>query len=462
MEPLGDARAGTAIPPHPDDHVVTFYEDDGFLVDSVVAFLGRRPAIVIATREHLASIEASLTRQVDATPGASRDAPFVALDARETLERLMVNGRVDAASFREVVGRILDDVDGGDVHIFGEMVSILWEDGDVAQAIELEDLWNELADSRPFTLLCGYSMGSFDRGEDTGSFRTVCDKHSSVIPSESYSRLAGSDERLRHVAMLQQTANAGENERLALRRERSELVDALEELRGSDRLRSEFVAMVVHDIRSPASIASGYLGLLKDNWAELDEDDVEQFLTTATENLDRIQRLVGDVLTMSRIDSGEFTLDLRPMDLGPIVASTVRQVRASTGRDIRFERPTTLRAALVDEDRQVQILTNLLTNAVKFSPDDSPIRVTIDSDDDGLVVSVRDEGVGISQEDQHELFRPFSRVGGSGSSGAGGTGLGLYIARALVERQGGTIRVDSVPGAGSTFAYTVRPATTAR
>lgn len=422
MEASGDARGSIVVHTHPGDHVVTFYEDDEFLVDSVVAFLAQHPAIIVATREHLAAIGAALTQSVDGASAPSRDAPVVALDAHETLERLMVDGHVDAAAFREIVGGILDDVDASDVYVFGEMVSILWEDGDVAQAIELEDLWNELAESRPFTLLCGYAMGSFDEEADTGSLRTVCDKHSSVIPSESYSRLSDSEERLR----------------------------------------SEFVAMVVHDIRSPASIASGYLELLRDNWAELGEDEIEQFLTTAAENLDRIQRLVGDVLTMSRIDSGEFTVDLRPVDLGSIVASTVRQVRASTGRHIHFEQPTTLRAALVDEDRQIQILTNLLTNAVKFSPDGSTIRVTIDGDDDGLVVRVRDEGVGISQEDQGELFRPFSRLGGPGSSGVAGTGLGLYITKALVERQGGTIRVDSVPGAGSTFAYTVRPATTAR
>lgn len=462
MEATGEARRGLTTSPHPDGHVVAFYEHDGFLVDSVVAFLGEHPAVVIATPEHLAAIGASLDPPVGGTSDGSRDAPFVALDARDTLERLLVDGRVDAASFREVVGGILDDLDGGHPYIFGEMVAVLWDEGDIDQAIALEDLWNGFADSRPFTLLCGYPMSSFDREEHTGSFRAVCHKHSSVVPSESYSRLSGSEERLRHIAMLQQTTNAGENERLALRRKRSELEDALEELRESDRLRSEFVAMVVHDVRSPASIASGYLDLLKENWTELDEDEIERFLTTATENLARIQRLVGDVLTMSRIDSGEFTVHLRPVDLGAIVASTVSQVRASTGRDIRFERPTTLRAALADEDRQVQVLTNLLSNAVKFSPDGSTIRVTIDSDADALSVSVRDEGVGISPEDQDELFRPFSRLGGPGSSGVAGTGLGLYIAKALVEGQGGTIRVDSAPGAGSTFTYTVRPASTAR
>lgn len=419
MEATGEARGGLATSPHPVGHVVTFYEDEGFLVDSVVAFLGQHPAVVIATPQHLAAISAALTAAGDGTSGGSRDAPFVALDANETLERLMVDGRVDAASFREVVGGILDGLDGDDPHIFGEMVAVLWEDGHIDQAIELEDLWNGFADPRPFTLLCGYPIGSFDREEHTGSFRAVCERHSSVVPSESYSRLSASEERLR----------------------------------------SEFVAMVVHDVRSPASIASGYLELLKENWSELDDDEIELFLTTATENLDRIQRLVGDVLTMSRIDSGEFTVDLRPADLGTIVASTVSQVRASTARDIRFEQPTTLQAALVDEDRQIQVLTNLLSNAVKFSPDGSTIRVTIDSDAETLSVSVRDEGVGISPEDQVKLFRPFSR---SGSSGVAGTGLGLYIAKALVERQGGTIRVDSAPGVGSTFTYTVRPASTAR
>lgn len=424
MASIGHERSDVATLRDPHEHLVTFYERDSFLVESVVDLLrpaldAGDPAIAIATGDHLTAIEETLGARTDAPSGT-----FMGLDAAATLERLMVDGQPDAASFREVIGGLLDEVSrvGGTAHLFGEMVAILWERGDIAGAVALEDLWNDLAGSRPFVLLCAYPMSSFEQEQHTDAFRTVCDKHSSVIPSESFSRLSGT----------------------------------------GDRQRSEFFAMVIHDIRTPATIASGYLNLLEENWAEMEADEARDFVGIATENLERIQRLVDDVLTMSRIDSGEFSVEPRPIDLGGVVERTVQHMRGPDRPDIRFERPRELRAALADEDRQIQILTNLLSNALEFSPAGSPVHVAIDGRDDALVVSVRDEGVGISTDDQQQLFRPFSRVGDGDGADDGGTGLGLYIAKGLVEAQGGTLWVDSEPGDGATFSYTVPTAGSVR
>jgi signal transduction histidine kinase len=281
-----------------------------------------------------------------------------------------------------------------------------------------------------------------------------------VLPTESYANLADPDDRLRAVALLQQEASAGLNERTTLRRKQKELETALDKLRELDRLRNEFVAMVVHDIRSPVAIISGFLRVLRDNWPELDADRITEYLETTIESADQVERLVDDILTMSRIDSGEFTFDMRPTDLRRIIDKAAGQVRAATGRRVEVSSPSSLRPALVDEDRQIQILTNLLSNAVKFSPDGTPVTVSLTDRGDQLLVSVRDKGVGVDAAEQERLFRPFSRLNAHGRGKNGGTGLGLYIAKALVEGQGGSIWVDSARGDGATFSYTVLTATT--
>jgi signal transduction histidine kinase len=455
---LPGGSAGT--PPAHHDHLVTFYENDAFLVDSVVAFLARaleagEPAVAIATADHLVAIERALGDR------GGTDGTLLAIDAHEMLATLMVDGAPAAEAFEAAIGGILDEMGPG-ARAFGEMVAVLWERGDVNGAIALEDLWNELATTRAFELFCAYPMRSFEQEEDTDGFRAVVQRHGSVVPSESYSTLADPEERRRHVALLQQEAAAGVNERVALRRKQAELEDALEKLRELDRLRSEFVAMVVHDIRTPTAVVSGFLDLLREHWPELAECDIQDFLDKALANTHRIEHLVDDILTMSRIDSDEFTFDLRPADLVGVVERAVSQVRDATGRRIEVDRPEGLRAALVDENRQAQILTNLLTNAVKFSPEDTTVRVSVEDRDEQLVVSVHDEGIGISAEDQTKLFRPFSRLERRRGDAENGTGLGLYIAKALVEGQGGTIWVDSVEGLGSTFSYTVLPTSPGR
>lgn len=421
---MGSTRAEQGIEASSDvhDHLLTFYERDDSLIASVVDLLGParssgHPTVVIATRQHLAAIEDALPEDAGSTS--------VALEAKETVERLMVDGELDAEAVERVIGGILDDLTGGGgtPHVFGEMVAVLWERGEAGAAIELEDLWNRLARTRKFVLLCGYPVIAFEEEDEehAGALRTVREKHSSVIPSDSHPRLLSADDG--HVA--------------------------------------EFVAMVVHDIRTPALIASGYLDLLRDSWDELEPEEVRELLGVATENLDRIQRLVDDVLTVSRIDRGEFSVAVRPVDLARVVERTVRQMRERHGPDIVFESPSDARA-LADEDRQVQIVANLLSNAIKFSRDDGTVRVTIEAGDEHLVVSVADDGIGIPADERQLLFRPFSRLDDEQRSPDHGTGLGLYITKALVEAQGGRIWVDSEPGEGSTFSYTVPAASSER
>lgn len=430
MRVRDDVRAGGATPC---DHQVLFYESDRFLVESTVRFLSDAldqggSAAAIATAEHLAAIEQALSADA-----ATRSGTLVLLDAQATLDRFMVGSRPDPDAFAEVIGSVIDRFSPqvGQPHLFGEMVAVLWDQGNVTGALELEDLWNELARNRSFLLSCAYPIRAFDAEEDAAAFRSVCLKHSSVTPTEASTRQ--------------------DPDRAVSRRREDELEASLQRLQELERVRAEFVSMVVHDIRTPAGVVSASLELLRDAWPSAEDQDTERILATAVESAERIHRLVDDLQLMSRLDSGAFSIHLRPGSLQPAVARAVSEVRSATGRSIELDLPYDLPPVLVDEDRQVQILNNLLSNAVKFSPPDTTVRLSVEEQEHQVVVRVHDRGVGIAADDQPRLFEPFSRLGTT----TPGTGLGLYIARTLVEGQGGSIWVESTPEDGTTFSYSV-------
>ncbi|MBW3581424.1 MAG: MEDS domain-containing protein [Actinobacteria bacterium] len=170
-------------------HLVEFYERDDLLADSVRAHIepglrGGETAIVVATEAHLELFETALLSGVDV--GAARaDGRYLALDADEALSRFMVDGAPDPTRFWTTIGGLVATATGSGrrVRIYGEMVAVLWAEGNVAAAIALEDLWNELGRIRPFSLLCAYPTTAFDRVESTTLFRVLCEQHSSAAGS---------------------------------------------------------------------------------------------------------------------------------------------------------------------------------------------------------------------------------------------------------------------------------------
>jgi PAS domain S-box-containing protein len=220
----------------PGEHFVHFFEKDAFLVDSLRGFIGEglgrdEPALVILTPEHLAALEDRLAADgIDLAAARSRGR-YRALDAADTLSLFMAGDRPDPARFRRVMGEVLRPMvppGGGCVRAFGEMVALLWADGRKQGAIELEELWNDLATSFRFTLYCAYPMSLFASADEAEKFGHVCTRHTRVIPAESYSGLAESDARLREVSALQQRAAALEAEVRARR-------DAEEKLKKRER-----------------------------------------------------------------------------------------------------------------------------------------------------------------------------------------------------------------------------------
>ncbi len=228
---------------HP-DHFVQFYEEDPYLLDSLRTYLqagyeSGEPLVVIATGPHREGLEERLAAGGFDLAGALEKKRYVALDAAETLSKFMVDGRPDARLFAEVVGGALRGATspGGATRVraFGEMVGLLWAEGNRDAAVRVEQLWNDLAQSHDFSLLCAYPLGAFSHENHGKPFLEICGEHSRVVPAESYTALETPDEQLRSVSTLQQKASSFEaavaqrrETQKALRRQEEELSDFLE------------------------------------------------------------------------------------------------------------------------------------------------------------------------------------------------------------------------------------------
>lgn len=216
----GSAAGHSPSVPHDGDaagheHLVEFYGSEDYLVGTVAGFAGPAldagdAAVVVATADHRRAFEAALGRAGVDVAGAVASGRYLSFDAAELLESFMVDGAPDPGRFAETAGPVIERAGAGGrrVRIYGEMVALLWDAGNVVAAIALEDLWNDLAQERDFMLLCAYPMRAFEDSDSGTAFRRICDQHSTVIPTEDYAMLGGADARQRAVANLQQQAAA--------------------------------------------------------------------------------------------------------------------------------------------------------------------------------------------------------------------------------------------------------------
>jgi signal transduction histidine kinase len=224
----------------------------------------------------------------------------------------------------------------------------------------------------------------------------------------------------------------------------------VEELRRLSALRADFVSLVSHELLSPMAAVIGAARTLQARWRELHPDQRESFLSLIGDETTRLAALIGDVLDTSRIDAGTFSYRFSDVNIAELVRDTV--ATAAVGQDevpIVAEVAAGVPVVRGDPERLRQIFGNLIDNAVKYSPTGEPVEVRVSQANGSVVVSVRDRGPGIKADDQRLIFEKFGRVAGGNTKP--GSGLGLYIARSIVETHGGTIAVSSAPGRGSTF-----------
>ncbi|WP_058303386.1 two-component system histidine kinase PnpS [Gorillibacterium timonense] len=230
-------------------------------------------------------------------------------------------------------------------------------------------------------------------------------------------------------------------------------------VRRLEKMRSEFVANVSHELKTPIAAVKGFAETLL-NGALDDEEAAHAFVKIIYDESERLNRLIGDILALSKIESRRVPLDFSPIDLNEFLKASLRMVQTEADKkhirlDLLPAAPLYLEA---DEDRLRQILLNLLSNSISYTPEGGEIHVraehvpgATDDQDDRVRISVTDTGIGIPKKDLPRIFERFYRVDKARSRSSGGTGLGLSIVKHLVELHRGTIRVESTVGVGSSF-----------
>jgi PAS domain S-box-containing protein len=566
------------------EHSVQFYEDDAFLIDEVSGFIGAgleagQAGIVIATQPHLEGLERRLQARRASAGWSCPPDRYIALDAAETLSKLLVDGWPDERLFADVMGNVIRQAaQDGSRHVcaFGEMVALLWAQGKHEAAIRLEELWNDLAQTQSFSLLCAYPMKGFDDEGHASPFSQICKAHSHVRSAESFLGTAAPDELHRQVVLLQQKAAALEAEvakrrrtERTLRRRERELADFLEnaaeglhqvgadgtilwankaeldllgyepeqyighpitefhadreviddileklqrgetlydqparlrcrdgsikhvlihsnalfedgelihtrcftrdvtervrlemelrkrveQLAEVDRRKDEFLAMLGHELRNPLSVIVSSVQLMRlcaDDPARISRSREIVARQSAT-----MSRLVDDLLEVSRITRGKIELKIATVQLDALVDQAIEVVRPRIEeRDHRLtvDLPAEPVSLAGDAARLVQILTNLLHNAAKYTEPGGTISLSASREGTDLLLRVRDNGVGLTPELREQVFEPFVQAPGSLERAAGGLGIGLTLVRNLVDLHGGSvIALSDGPGCGSEF-----------
>jgi signal transduction histidine kinase len=262
------------------------------------------------------------------------------------------------------------------------------------------------------------------------------------------------------LALANRAALAIENARLYAqeRRLRQELEDLNQKVQEANRLKTEFVTVVTHELRNPLTSIAGYLDLLLEEEGHEGAEAREAYLQIVKRNADRLLELINDLLDLARLEAGKLELQRVPLDLEGLiqeVSGALRPQIEGKGQHLHLDLAAPLPVVTGDPERLTQILLNLVSNAYKYTPQGGSITVATRAERAGVCIAVQDTGIGLSSEEQQQLFTKFFRAQHPLVREVGGTGLGLAMARALVELHGGILTVVSAPGQGSTFNVTL-------
>lgn len=234
-----------------------------------------------------------------------------------------------------------------------------------------------------------------------------------------------------------------------------QLARANTELQQLDRMRSEFVSLVSHQLRAPLTNMRGAVEHIGNNCSVMNATCV-RMLAILEQQVERLDGLVRDILNAARIEAGDLVLHPEPISVLPLVGQVAEQMRARTqGRVIRVPEIPGLPMVYADRDRIAEVLVNLLDNADKYSPPGEEISIQVRADVLEVVISVRDRGHGLPPDDLERVFEKYYRTDSSDSQVAYGYGLGLYVCRLLVEAHGGRIWAENHPHGGAIFSIAV-------
>jgi signal transduction histidine kinase len=443
--------------PAGEGHLVQYYEEEAFLYERITDFMsdGLRAndaGVLIATPAHRDGVESRLLAKGVALPDLIADGRYHPLDAQETLSRFMVNGWPDPQRFANTIGPVIRTACAGDRRVlaFGEMVALLWAEGNRDAAVRLEELWNALARRETFALLCAYPITSFDDAGYAKSFADINAQHTWVTPAESYS-IVEADERNRVIAALQQKAAALEAESKQRAVLEAALRGKIDELAEVDRRKDEFLAMLGHELRNPLAPVTTALQIMRIH--ENEPNRVARSREIVERQIEHMTRLIDDLLDVSRITRGKIELREQPLLLSSVIEHAIESARPlidQRGHRIALDLPSEPVTFLADPARLSQVFANLLNNAAKYTDVGGRIWLRACVEGNDLVVGVRDDGPGLTEELRKHAFELFTQGPQTRARARGGLGIGLTLVRRLVELHGGTVEALSEgPGRGT-------------
>ena len=226
--------------------------------------------------------------------------------------------------------------------------------------------------------------------------------------------------------------------------------------READEMKSTFVSIVSHELKTPVALIKGYASTLRRSDARWDEATVRESLQVIEEESDRLARLIDDLLDATRVQTGNFRLTPVEMDIDELVESVVRKFKPQAKHHTLIAAvPPDLPLVHADEARITQVLSNLLSNAIKYSPEGGEIRVSSQVTPKEVIITVSDQGGGISPEDQKQVFTRFFRANNALTRKTQGAGLGLYLSKAIIDAHGGRIWVESDGKHGARFSFSL-------
>jgi PAS domain S-box-containing protein len=226
--------------------------------------------------------------------------------------------------------------------------------------------------------------------------------------------------------------------------------------READALKSTLLSVISHELKTPVALIKGYAGTLRREDANWDRETLNQSLAIIEEEADRLNKLINNLLDASRIQAGGLKLRFSYLRLDLLAQKVANEFKTQSSRhSITFDVPTELPVVLGDEERLREVLGNLLSNAIKYSPHGGEIVVGGRVDANEVRIFVADRGIGIAPSEQSKIFEHFYRVDSASTRTTQGAGLGLFLVKAVVEAHGGRVWVESEPGKGSRFIFTI-------
>jgi signal transduction histidine kinase len=275
-------------------------------------------------------------------------------------------------------------------------------------------------------------------------------RHAIAIPVQSGERMLGL------LVFASRRGEPPQEERLQALRSIADLIGQVVERRNAEleaeRMKNDFFALVSHELRTPLTSIVGYLDIVREEEAGEINDEQRRFLGVIDRNARRLQRLVGDLLFVAQVEAGTLALKSGEFDLGEVAGNAVDAARPRAekqGVELRSDADSVTMVG--DGDRLGQLVDNLVSNAIKFTPANGAVTVRLRGDGEEATLEVSDTGMGISSEDQAHLFNRFYRTDDAEKLAIPGIGLGLSICKAIVDGHGGSIAIESEEGAGTTF-----------